>query len=618
MKQRLFLLLLTLCAALPMMAQFTPQGFNYQSIVRDDQTGAALTNKTLTLLFTVRTGAPNGQTVYSEKQATSTNEFGLVNLVVGTGTPIFGTFDAINWGGGAKYLTVSVQNPNDPIQFNELGSSQLMSVPYALYAKQAANSGGDDWGAQTAVTNNTLAGEGTTASPLGLAQQDAIPGQVLKWNGTQWAPAADAGSGGTVTEINTGTGLSGGPITGSGTISLTNTGVAAGTYGSKTLIPVLSIDAQGRVTSVSTQAIEVATFSGGAGIDIQQTGSNYTITNIGDPNAGDDLTNATNFSGDVTGPFFDLQLRPNVVTSAELLDNSVTTGDIQDNTITAQDLANNAVTEAKLAPNAVTSEKIAGMGATPGQVLKWSGGAWLPAADNSGTTLNLSSGTGISITGVAPNLTIANTGDTDPTDDLTNATAFNGDVSGPAGNLQLKTAVVTNLELAPNAVETANIANKAVTGAKLDDMSATTGQVLKWNGTTWAPATDAVGPNFQVLPGTGIDVTQSGNTFIVINAGDTDAADDLTNATTFNGDVSGTYNNLQLKPLSVTSTELAPNSVTTTSIINGAVTAAKLNNMGAADGQVLKFISGAWTPANDNTGGSGGSNYSAGPGISIT
>ncbi|HNG89157.1 MAG TPA: hypothetical protein PK858_03095, partial [Saprospiraceae bacterium] len=119
MKQRLFLLLLTLCAALPMMAQFTPQGFNYQSIVRDDQTGAALTNKTLTLLFTVRTGAPNGQTVYSEKQATSTNEFGLVNLVVGTGTPIFGTFDAINWGGGAKYLTVSVQNPNDPIQFNE-------------------------------------------------------------------------------------------------------------------------------------------------------------------------------------------------------------------------------------------------------------------------------------------------------------------------------------------------------------------------------------------------------------------------------------------------------------------------------------------------------------------
>ena len=63
MKQRLFLLLLTLCAALPMMAQFTPQGFNYQSIVRDDQTGAALTNKTLTLLFTVRTGAPNGQTV---------------------------------------------------------------------------------------------------------------------------------------------------------------------------------------------------------------------------------------------------------------------------------------------------------------------------------------------------------------------------------------------------------------------------------------------------------------------------------------------------------------------------------------------------------------------------
>jgi hypothetical protein len=625
MKQRLLLLLISLCAALPMMAQFTPQGFNYQSIVRDDATNAALTNKTLTLLFTIRTGAPNGQTAYSEKQVTSTNEFGLVNLVVGQGgTPIFGSFDAINWGGGSKWLTVSVQNPNDPTIFNELGSSQLMSVPYALYAKEAANTvTGDDWGNQTVTAAPALTGNGTAASPLGIAQQGAATGQVLKWNGSAWAPAndidtdTDTNSGGTVTEIATGTGLEGGPITGSGTISLANTAVAPGTYGSKTLIPVITIDAQGRVTSAGTEAITTTSLTAGPGIDLQLNNGNYTVTNIGDTNAGDDLLNTTNFSGDVTGLYFDLQLRPNVVTSAEILDNSVTGGDIQDNSVGTQDLTNNAVTEAKLAPNAVTSEKIGNMGAATGQVLKWNGAAWLPAADNAGVTLNLTSGAGISITGTSPNFTIANTGDTNPNDDITTASLANGDIGGPFNNLQIKTGVVTALELAAGAVETANVANQAITAAKLDDMNATNGQILKWNGTTWAPAADAVGPTVDVLGGTGIEVTQSGSTFVVFNKGDTNAFDDITNLSIANGDVSGTFDNLQLKPLVVTSTELANNAVTTTNIINGAVTATKLNNMGAGVGQVLKYNGTAWTPADDLTGG-GGNNYTAGAGLSIS
>jgi len=624
MKQRLLLLLISLCAALPMMAQFTPQGFNYQSIVRDDATNAALTNKTLTLLFTIRTGAPNGQTAYSEKQVTSTNEFGLVNLVVGQGgTPIFGTFDAINWGGGSKWLTVSVQNPNDPTVFNELGSSQLMSVPYALYAKEAANTvTGDDWGNQSVTAAPTLTGNGTAANPLAIAQQGAANGQVLKWNGTAWAPAndtdtdTDTNSGGTVTEIVTGAGLEGGPITGSGTISLSNTAVAPGTYGSKTLIPVITIDAQGRVTSAGTEAIATTALTAGPGIDLQLDNGNYTVTNIGDTNAGDDLLNTTNFSGDVTGVYFDLQLRPNVVTSAEILDNSVTGGDIQDNSVGTQDLTNNAVTEDKLAPNAVTSEKISNMGAASGQVLKWNGAAWLPAADNAGVTLNLTSGTGISITGTSPNFTIANTGDTNAADDLTTASTANGDIGGPFSNLQIKTGVVTSLELAPAAVETANVANQAITAAKLDDMNALNGQILKWNGTTWAPAADAVGPTVDVLGGTGIEVTQSGSTFVVFNKGDTNAFDDLTNLSIANGDVSGTFDNLQLKPLVVTSTELANNAVTTTNIINGAVTATKLNNMGAGVGQVLKYNGTAWTPADDLTG--NGLNLTAGPGMSIS
>lgn len=56
---------------------------------------------------------------------------------------------------------------------------------------------GDNWGDQSVVTDDTLTGNGTLAAPLQIAQQGASNGQVLKWNGTTWVPAADnAGSGG--------------------------------------------------------------------------------------------------------------------------------------------------------------------------------------------------------------------------------------------------------------------------------------------------------------------------------------------------------------------------------------------------------------------------------------
>src|SRR5262245_8801780 len=79
MKQRLSLLFLlfAICSLFSLSAQTVPQGISYQSLVRD-AAGNALANQTVTLLFSVRSGAPNGPVAYSEKQTLSTNEFGLV------------------------------------------------------------------------------------------------------------------------------------------------------------------------------------------------------------------------------------------------------------------------------------------------------------------------------------------------------------------------------------------------------------------------------------------------------------------------------------------------------------------------------------------------------------
>ncbi|XGC80310.1 tail fiber domain-containing protein [Bdellovibrio bacteriovorus] len=98
-----------------------------------------------------------------------------------------------------------------------------------------------------------------------------VAGQVLKYDGTKWAPASDNNSG-TVTNIATGTGLTGGPITTTGTIALANTAVTPAIYGSTTAVGTFTVDAQGRLTAASNAVIafpvtSVATKTGAVTLD---------------------------------------------------------------------------------------------------------------------------------------------------------------------------------------------------------------------------------------------------------------------------------------------------------------------------------------------------------------
>lgn len=108
-----------------------PAGMNYQAILRSDA-GAIISNDVVEMRFRVRNGSQNGQISYEETSLVSTNEFGLVNHVIGQGTTSTGTFAGIDWTSGAKFLQVEV---NTGSAFVDLGAAQLMSVPYAMHSK---------------------------------------------------------------------------------------------------------------------------------------------------------------------------------------------------------------------------------------------------------------------------------------------------------------------------------------------------------------------------------------------------------------------------------------------------------------------------------------------------
>ncbi len=117
-----------------------PQAFNYQAVARNGS-GQTLTNQSIGIRFTVTDAASGGTTLYEETQTKTTNQFGLFTAEVGKGTVASGAFNTIDWSAGDRYLQVAI-DPAGGTSYTTLGTAQLLSVPYALYA---ANSGGSAW-----------------------------------------------------------------------------------------------------------------------------------------------------------------------------------------------------------------------------------------------------------------------------------------------------------------------------------------------------------------------------------------------------------------------------------------------------------------------------------------
>ena len=133
MKKLITLLCLT-TLSVTLLSQ-SPRMFNYQAVVRD-ASGQTIVNQTVNVQMSILQYTADGTALYVERFLPVTNDYGLINLAIGTGTVQSGSFAGIDWSDGPYFIKTEV-DPDGGTSFTELGTSMLLSVPYALYSSKS-------------------------------------------------------------------------------------------------------------------------------------------------------------------------------------------------------------------------------------------------------------------------------------------------------------------------------------------------------------------------------------------------------------------------------------------------------------------------------------------------
>ena len=165
---KLIALIAAVLISIQLFAQ-APQKMSYQAVIRNASNNL-VTNAQVKMRISILQGSTTGAAVYSELHSATTNANGLASIEIGEGTNKTGAFSTINWGNGTYFLKTET-DPNNGSTYSIVGTSQLLSVPYALYAANGFSNG---------TANN----------------------QIMYWNGISWVTLNPGSNGQTLTICN--------------------------------------------------------------------------------------------------------------------------------------------------------------------------------------------------------------------------------------------------------------------------------------------------------------------------------------------------------------------------------------------------------------------------------
>jgi hypothetical protein len=395
MKKQSILTILGIIGYFGISSAQAPNLFSYQAVTRDGS-GALVINSSVGMELIIRQGSSSGTVVYHETQKVSSNANGLITAQIGAGNVVSGNISSIDWSKGPYFLE-SNSDVTGGTNYTIKGTTQLLSVPYALYAAKSGN----------AITTSVIPGSGMRKSGdtlhanvetdiwnAGKIKGRAVSGNmpakddVLQWNGTEWTPVKISTGGGGTLNVIAGNGLK----KNGDTLSALNKQAiwSAG-------------DILGRSISTATPAKDdVYRWNGSAWAPSAITGggggSNPIVAGLGLLKNGDTISARAKFplwnaaylqdnSISSTQPSTNdvLQYNGSVWTPSQLTGMSVFAGTgLTKNGDTLYALNNTAMWNA----NFLQGRSVSSTTPSTNDVLKWNGSSWAPGSGGSGTSIS--------------------------------------------------------------------------------------------------------------------------------------------------------------------------------------------------------------------------------------
>jgi uncharacterized protein (TIGR02145 family) len=170
--------LLAITCILGLQAQAPPEAFNFSGVARDGSSNP-VANSTIGLEFSILKGSAAGPVQYRESQTALTDDLGIFNVAIGQGSVEEGSFSGIEWGNDSYFLSVGI-DINGGTSYVLTGTTQLLSVPYALYAKSAGSAPATSVVAGEFIK---ISGSGTDGDPYVISATRGFTGAPIFTNG---------------------------------------------------------------------------------------------------------------------------------------------------------------------------------------------------------------------------------------------------------------------------------------------------------------------------------------------------------------------------------------------------------------------------------------------------